>query len=220
MNTQSHTNRAVRRTTRRQARRNLGRTMNSPRGQNRQSLVQGLSMWLGVILLAILVAGALSWWQNRPPELPEGFSDDAAVAELVRIVDGDTIVVELDSGEQRVRLLNIDTPETVHPNQPVKCGGPEASAAIAELISPGDLVVLEFDMEIRDHYDRLLAGVFTEEVFINEELAAQGWAEPVYFAPNGRFLPVIEEAWAQAEADGVGLFSPDLGCRSGEPIGQ
>lgn len=192
--------------------------MNAPH-RRRQPLSRGIWVWAGVILLAVLAAAALNWWQNRPPELPAGFSEDAAAAELVRIVDGDTIIVELEGNQERVRLLNIDTPETVHPSQPVECGGPEATQAINGLLSPGDLVILEFDVDLRDRYDRLLAGAFTEELFINEELARQGWAEPVYFAPNDRFLPVIEEAWAQAEAQEAGLFSSRLGCERGEPVG-
>ena len=178
-----------------------------PQRPGRQPLSRGIWIWAGIILVAVLAAAVLGWWQSRPPELPEGFSDEAAAAEVVRIVDADTIIVELHGEQERVRLLNIDAPETVHPHQPVECGGPEATEAINGLLSPGDAVVLEFDEELRDRYDRLLAGVFAEELFINEELARQGWAEPVYFAPNDRYLEVIEQAWAQAEAEGLGLFS-------------
>lgn len=175
--------------------------------------------WLAVIVAAVLTAGAVTWWQSRPPEIPDGFSADAAAAELIRVVDGDTIVVELGGEEERVRLLNIDTPETVSPQAPVECGGREASEAISGLLSPGDVVVLEFDQRQRDHYGRLLAGVFAEELFINEEMALRGWGEPAYFAPNDRYLEVIEAAWTQAEAAGEGLFSEDLGCHAGEPVG-
>lgn len=160
-----------------------------------------------MIAVVIVLAAVFSWWQDREPSVPDGFSEDAAAAELVRIIDGDTIVVELSGQEERVRLLNIDTPETVHPEEPVECGGPEASEAIGEMISPGDELVLEFDQERRDQYDRLLAGVFADEVFVNEELARQGWAEPAYYAPNDRFLDQIEDAWAQAESEGAGVFT-------------
>lgn len=176
-------------------------------------------LWLVLVLSAVILAAALTWWQNRPLEVPDGFSEDAAAAELIRIVDGDTIVVTLEGEEERVRLLNIDTPETVSPQAPVECGGPEAAEAIGALLSPGDVVVLEFDQEQRDRYGRLLAGVFTDEVFINEQLALQGWGEPAYFAPNDRFLATIEDAWAQAEQRGAGLFAEDMGCRIGEPAG-
>lgn len=169
-------------------------------------------MWLAVVVVGVAVAGVLRWWDQRPLEVPDGFSEDAAVAEMVRVVDGDTIVVSIEGEDERVRLLNIDTPETVHPTEPVECGGPEASEAISELLSPGDVVVLEFDQEQRDRYDRLLAGVFVEDVFVNERMAREGWGEPAYYAPNDRFLSVVEQAWAQAEEEKAGMFSAQLAC--------
>lgn len=169
-------------------------------------------MWLAVVLLAILTAAAVSWFQLREPEVPEGFSAEAEAVTLVRVVDGDTIVVDRAGVEERVRLLNIDTPETVHPEEEVECGGPEAAQRMNDLLEPGDAVVLEFDQQRRDHYDRLLAGVFADEVFINEQLAREGWGEPVYFAPNDRFLDQIEEAWAAAQQEQAGIFSDALDC--------
>lgn len=172
-----------------------------------------LLLWAAVVLLAVLAAAVLNWLQNRDPVLPDGYSPDAEAAALVRVVDGDTIVVDLAGAEERVRLLNIDTPETVHPQEDVECGGPEATERINELLEPGDVVVLEFDQELRDRYDRLLAGVFAEDgAFINEQLAREGWGEPAYFAPNDRFLEQIEAAWESAEAEAAGLFSPELAC--------
>ncbi len=185
----------------------------------RQPLTRRAWAWLAVIVVAVLTAVTIHWWENRPLEVPDGFSEDAVAVELVRVIDGDTIVVEADGTEERVRLLNIDTPETVSPHTPVECGGPEASEAIRGLLSPGDVVVLEFDQEQRDRYGRLLAGVFTTELFINEQMALQGWGEPVYFAPNDRYLEVIQQAWGLAEEAGDGLFSEGLGCRVGEPVG-
>lgn len=171
---------------------------------------QGIIQWLAIVLGVVLVGVLIGWLQQ------DGFTDDydgdGEVGTLVRVVDGDTLVVELDGEEERVRLLNIDTPESVHPSQPVECMGPEAAERMQELISPGDQVILEFDQERADHYDRLLAGVYSEEVFLNEQMARDGFGAPVYYAPNDRFLEEIEEAWAQAEADGAGVFAGDLHC--------
>jgi endonuclease YncB( thermonuclease family) len=192
--------------------RSLGHAAGRGSSRRQQRLASSVWMWVAVVVVAVAAAGALSWWNQRPLEVPEGFSDDAVAAEMVRVVDGDTVVVSIEGEEERVRLLNIDTPETVHPTEPVECGGPEASEAISGLLAPGDVVVLEFDEETRDRYDRLLAGVFVEDVFVNEHMARQGWGEPAYFAPNDRFLAVVEEAWAQAEAEDAGLFSPQLAC--------
>ena len=63
--------------------------------------------------------------------LPDG------VARVNKVVDGDTVEVTLSTGRERVRLLGIDTPETVHPTKPTECFGPEASARLAELAPVG-----------------------------------------------------------------------------------
>lgn len=81
-------------------------------------------------------------------------------ATVVRVVDGDTVVVRKDGQEETVRLLNIDTPETKHPNKAVQCLGPEATQALETLLRPGDDVVLRYDLERTDKYGRTLAGVF------------------------------------------------------------
>ncbi|GAA1821283.1 thermonuclease family protein [Nesterenkonia flava] len=207
-----HVNRAARRGIRRNQRAARGR---SPRRSGTGG--QGILAWLGLVILGIVAAAIISWWQQADPD-PQDYAD-GQTAELVRVVDGDTLVVDVEGTEERVRLLNIDTPESVHPQQPVECLGPESTERMEELISPGDELRLEFDEERRDRYDRLLAAVYLDDVFLNEQMAREGYGEPAYFAPNDRFLPQIEEAWAQAEAAGVGLFADGLHCEPGQPVG-
>lgn len=211
--------RNVRTATRRSIRRAQRAAGGGPRrggvGRNRTGSL-GVFWWLAIVLAVVAVGAVISYFQGDPTE---GHSEDAEAATVVRVVDGDTLVVELDGEEERVRLLNIDTPETVHPSEPVECLGPESSAYMEELVSPGDQVVLEFDQERTDHYDRLLAGVYADDVFINAEMAREGYGEPAYYAPNDRFLTEIEEAWAEAEAAGAGIFAEDLHCQPGEPVG-
>ncbi|WP_300342738.1 thermonuclease family protein [Nesterenkonia sp.] len=179
-----------------------------PRFRSRRAVLA----WAAVVAVAILLGVVLGWLEHRDAQGPDGGAVDAAEATVVRVVDGDTLVVDLHGEQERVRLLNIDTPESVHPDREVECGGPEAAERLGELLQPGDSVVLEFDAETRDHYGRLLAAVFAEETFVNEQLAREGWAEPYYAAPNDRFLEDIQQAWEQAEAAGAGMFSPQLQC--------
>ena len=133
-------------------------------------------------------------------------------ATVVRVVDGDTIVVRRDGQEETVRLLNIDTPETKHPNKAVQCLGPEATEALETLLRPGDDVVLRYDLERTDRYGRTLAGVFEDEVLVNAEIARQGLGVPVVFEPNRRFYPEVLAAWNEAEGEQAGLHQPDLAC--------
>lgn len=140
-------------------------------------------------------------------------SDGPDEAIVTRVVDGDTIDVTVGGSEQRVRLLNIDTPESVDPDRPVECLAPEATAFLEELLPSGTPVRLEYDEVRTDRYDRTLAGVFTAAgALVNAEIARAGLASVVVFDDNVRFLPPVEEAQAQAEAAGVGLYSADVEC--------
>ena len=76
-------------------------------------------------------------------------------ATVVRVIDGDTIEVEIDGTSYRVRYIGIDTPETVHPQKPVECFGKEASEKNRELVE-GKRVRLEKDVSDTDKYGRLL----------------------------------------------------------------
>lgn len=131
-------------------------------------------------VLAVAVAAALRLAREEP--LP------ASEATVVRIVDGDTIVVRLGSGrEERVRYIGIDTPESVKPNTPVQCFAKAASDANAALVD-GRRVRLERDVSERDRYGRLLAYVHRsdDDLFVNAELVRQGYAHASPYPPDVR----------------------------------
>ncbi|MFF0904991.1 UNVERIFIED_CONTAM: thermonuclease family protein [Kocuria sp. CPCC 205316] len=152
-------------------------------------------------------SNASSTEASATPEL----RGERAVVE--RVIDGDTVDVQRGGEVVRVRLLNIDTPETKDPNEVVECLGPEATALLEELLPPGTVVGLEYDQERTDSYDRTLAGVFLQDgTLVNAEIARQGLGTPLYIAPNGRFLPPVEEAFAEAEEQQAGLLDPAHGC--------
>lgn len=123
-------------------------------------------------------------------------------ATVVRIVDGDTIVVERNNEETKVRLLNIDTPEQG------ECLYDEATAHLTELIPPGTRVRLEYDQERQDRYGRDLAGVFTD-VFINEQMLIDGFARAVTYPPNEKYRQRAEAAEAQARGKGIHVVGPE-----------
>lgn len=156
--------------------------------------------------------------RSAEPAAPAAPADvEGDVVTVESISDGDTLRVTLGEVSTRVRLLNIDTPETHHPSKPVECMGPEATAALKSMISPGDTVVLRYDRRLYDRYDRLLAGVYADGVLVNAEMARLGYGEPAVFDGNDRFLPEVEAAWEQARANGVGRFSGECGTAA-EPI--
>jgi micrococcal nuclease len=135
-------------------------------------------------------------------------------AVVQRVVDGDTFdAVAEDGREIRVRLLNVDTPETKDPNAPVECLGPEATARLAQLLPPGSTVTLDRDVETVDGYGRELAGVTNADgVFVNEDLARQGLGIPMLVGSNDRFHGEVLAANAEARAAGRGLYAGDVTC--------
>lgn len=138
--------------------------------------------------------------------------DDDSRGEVIRVIDGDTLIAEVAGEELTIRLLNIDTPETKHPDHSVQCLGLEATAFLTERLPAGTEIDLEYDDEREDRYGRTLAGVFESDSLVNAEIAAAGFGVPVLFEPNDRFLRPVTEAYEDARENARGLFSPEVDC--------
>jgi micrococcal nuclease len=144
----------------------------------------------------------------------------AANATVTSVVDGDTIVVRAGGRTEHVRLIGIDTPETVDPDRPVMCFGPEASAETKRLLPPGTPVELVRDPDARDAYGRLLAYVYraTDGLFVNLALAQGGFADALSIAPNTTFADDFRRAVAAARAGHAGLWGAC--AHFGQPAGS
>ena len=125
-----------------------------------------------------------------------------------RVVDGDTIVVSLAGSHERVRLIGVDTPETVDPHRPKGCYGKEASAFTKSLLHHGTGVRLVLDVEERDRYHRLLAYVYRtpDGTFVNAELARGGYAKELRIAPNTSHAGELRALVESARRDRRGLW--------------
>lgn len=157
--------------------------------------------------VAVLVASAVAascGTSGRPAT-----TSVPANATVTRVVDGDTVVVGVDGGTEDVRLIGIDTPESVDRDRPVMCFGPEASARLAELVPPGTPVRLERDVEPRDRYGRLLAYLYraSDGLFVNLALVAEGAAEDYAYAPNVAHDGEFAAAAAAARAERRGAWA-------------
>lgn len=130
-------------------------------------------------------------------------------ARVVRVIDGDTILVRVGGDEETVRLLGIDTPESVDPRSPVECFAKEASARATSLLPPGTDVRLVRDVEARDRYDRLLAYVYRSDdgTFVNLVLVADGYAEVLTYPPNVAHADELVAAASAARQAARGLWS-------------
>jgi micrococcal nuclease len=127
---------------------------------------------------------------------------------VVRVVDGDTIEVQLGATREKVRYIGVDTPETKDPAMAVQCYGRQASAFNARLVA-GEQVRLVRDVEARDRYGRLLAYVFRvrDGLFVNAELTRRGYAQPLPIAPDVRHADRFAELARDARQQGRGLWS-------------
>lgn len=132
-----------------------------------------------------------------------------------RVIDGDTI--ELESGES-IRLIGIDTPETVHPNKPVEYFGKEASD-FTKKIAEGKRVKLEYDAQTKDTYGRILAYVFLEDgTFLNAKLVEFGYAKVSTYPPNVKYSELFLQLQRLAREQRRGLWaSSDIDVES-KPI--
>jgi len=166
--------------------------------------------WIVLLLLAGLVLGdvrAPSWLGGDGD--PALVADGTASARLERVIDGDTIVADVGGHEERVRFIGIDTPETVKPNTPVQCFGPQAHDLNARLLgAAGTPLTLRFDRELRDRYGRLLAYVFRaqDDLFVNARLIDAGAARTLEIAPNTAHAAQLSGLQHTARAAGRGLW--------------
>jgi micrococcal nuclease len=168
---------------------------------------------LAYLALAVLVSACTLPGQTTATPRPAG------VGVVTHPVDGDTVDVDLGGVDERVRLIGIDTPESVARERPVECFGPEAKARLAELLPPGTEVRLERDVEARDRYGRLLAYVFrsTDDLHINLVLVQEGYAEARPFEPNVTRQAELDRAEDEARAANRGLWPACGGTNT--PIG-
>jgi len=151
-----------------------------------------------VVLAALAGAGALPG---------QGGNGEAGAGRVVRVVDGDTIHVEVGGERETVRYIGVDTPETRKPGSPVECFGKRASAQNERLVA-GEEVRLERDAEARDRYGRLLAYVFRvrDGRFVNAELVRGGFAQPLTIAPNVARADELAALAREARRAGRGLW--------------
>lgn len=128
-------------------------------------------------------------------------------ATVERVVDGDTVRLQLDGKSESVRLLNVNTPETVDPRRPVEEYGKEASAFATSILPPGTKVYVKSDVEERDRYDRLLRHLYLEDgTWFNALLIRAGYGQLMTIAPNVSAADFFKGLQARAREERIGLW--------------
>lgn len=158
---------------------------------------KGSALLLVLAALVLLRPWESGLWRDEPPR--------SATVYVSRVVDGDTIEVDLDGHEEDVRYIGVDTPETVKPDTPVQCFGPQAHRFNARLVTHRR-VRLVFGVERRDVYGRLLAYVYLGDRFVNATLVRRGLARTLTIPPNDRFAGRFKRLEIAASRAGRGLW--------------
>ncbi len=154
-----------------------------------------------LIIAAVAIAGCTGNVGSQ------GSESEPGQASVHRVIDGDTIEVVIDDQIHLVRLLGIDTPETVHPTKPEQCYGRQASDALSRALPVGSVVQLTKDQQARDHFDRLLLYVHRDDgLFINQWLVEEGLADAVFYEPNTHHRTAFSRAANRATAEAIGLW--------------
>lgn len=141
---------------------------------------------------------------------PTALVDQSRPVKVLRVVDGDTIEVDLDGQIKKVRYIGVNTPETVDPRTTVQCFGKEASNENKKLVG-GKEVFLEKDVSETDKYNRLLRYVHVrldsgETLFVNDYLVRSGYALALTYPPDVKYNEQFREAETQAKENNLGLW--------------
>lgn len=156
--------------------------------------------------------------QGISPQLPKSTNSFEA-ARVVRVVDGDTIVIDRGKGQEKIRMILVNTPETKHPTKGVEFFGKEASAFTTNALT-GKTVYLQKDVSETDRYGRLLRYVWTERPAsnnpsnaeirskcFNAALLAGGYAQLSTFPPDLKYVDLFRQIQNEARQANMGLWA-------------
>ena len=154
---------------------------------------------LGTIGTLVILALYI-WFEFGTPQDMQVPLENREEVELVRVVDGDTIIVNYDGEKTRVRLIGINSPESVHEDESKNTQeGRDASAFLKEYLADVEYVWLEFDVEPQDQYERLLAyvwmsgeGTDVAEDMLNGIIVKSGYADAKSYEPNVKYQDELE----------------------------
>lgn len=133
-------------------------------------------------------------------------STDAMSYDVIRAIDGDTLLISMDGIETAVRLIGINAPESVHPEAEKNTAeGEQASLWLKQYIA-GKRVTLEYDQELNDRYGRTLAYVYVDNMMLEDALLTMGMARTLTMEPNIRYQHHFEMLEKEARDNGSGFW--------------
>ncbi len=166
-----------------------------------------------IIILIGLITGSI-----KKEEILSIFQDNSTQTQefagkylVTKVVDGDTYKINYEGKEQKVRLIGIDTPESVHPNKEKNTNyGKQASNYVKQLIE-NQYITLEFDISKTDKYGRLLAYVYLENgEMLNEKLIKEGYAKVATYPPNVKYVDDFKSLQEEARKNKEGFWKEEI----------
>lgn len=138
--------------------------------------------------------------------IEQGDSNKQGPYSVVRVVDGDTIIVDIDGKDEKVRLIGIDTPESVHPDKTKNVPYGKVSSEFTKNLLEEQEIWLEYDVQPRDKYGRILAYVYLDDNMVNETLLQEGHAKIATFPPNVKYVEEFKKIQETARTEEKGLW--------------
>ena len=125
---------------------------------------------------------------------------------VLKVVDGDTIQIDYNGTKEKVRLIGIDTPESVHPDEAKNNENGKIASEYTKKLLTDKSVSLELDVQERDKYGRILAYVYLDGEMVNKKLLADGYAQVATFPPNVKYVKEFTQIQKEAKDSGKGLW--------------
>ncbi|MED2913946.1 thermonuclease family protein [Bacillus velezensis] len=172
-------------------------------------LTRKLTLVFAVLVFLLSGCQGISSINSETTEKTIDLSDKIEVT-VIRVIDGDTFIADVNGKKERIRLILVDTPETVHPTKEVQPYGKEASAFTKKELE-NQTVFLEYDQKKRDKYNRLLAYVFLQDgTSFNKMLLEKGYARLAVFPPNVKYKNEYQKAEEIAQKKKLGLWNRNI----------
>jgi len=168
------------------------------------------SIMLLIIVLVLNKIGIIDikdYINNRQNTSNNINNSEQTLYEIVRVVDGDTFVISYKGKNEKVRLIGVDTPESVHPDEEKNTEFGDVVSNYSKEMLKGKHVELEFDVEQRDRYGRLLAYVYIDGQMYNKLLLQKGYAKLATYPPNVKYVDDFTVLQKQARENKLGLWS-------------
>ncbi len=158
---------------------------------------------------------------SEPPTQPESNKQEAT---LIRVIDGDTVEASISGSKQTIRVIGIDTPETVDPRKRVECFGTEASKQAKLYFEGNEQIWLESDstQSDRDKYGRLLRYIFTDDgsVDYGRVMITLGYANEYTYSNPYKYQSIYQQAEQEARDGKKGLWADDACVATPNPTAK